>query len=409
MFIAIAMTLILFNEFIGDNILDTVIPSVYSGIMLLGVSLYNISLATLLISTFVVIAVFVYFVFIYFPSRHAYQKRVEKLSQTDVHAVTHSRTRYANNNNRRPSSGSSLFTKLEGYFSRLYRSLKHSIQYAVTFSSFYYIVQEKQKRQLEIIQWRDMNMILPHQGYVQTEKENDREEIAQQSMTRRSYIVSSTSISSLTSTSFSYAPIPAERMKGTILLISPLVSDSNPNRNDSVFHENGHRNGMDGGRERGERVITYSDPIREKRKIKSSALYDSTIAMQNMRLKFEPVPHLDVHEKDLDVPLTDLLEEFKNLLSIFAPDGILMTKTERLEAVDSFIDWKESRVLRIRVTRVRDEIVHTQLVNFFQFEEWFKNDFLHAMHKLVVDRFIDHALQFKPHVKKRVSRALLLL
>ena len=418
------MTLILFNEFLGDSMVDTVIPSVYSGIMLLGVSLYNISLITFLITFCVVTGVLGYLIFIFFPARHAYQRRLEKLNQSDAQVVTHSRSRYSKNNNRRPLNGLSFYTEKEGYFGRLYQDLKHSIQYTVTYASFYYVAQERQRKQREIMHWRDMNMILPHQGFVQELRREDYNDALTREPKHRQSNFSPTSSSASSSTFPSTFPNSSiERTVGMNLSTALWQLDSK--LNESVYNKNVDNKDKDTSsdekyeiedRDEDEdednyygRVITKSCN-KKQRRLMPSALYDSTIAMNNMRSKFYPEGlQEDEHVKDLDVPLLDLKLEFINLLTFFAPDGILMTEIESLEAVDLFNNWKEARILRIKISRVCGEIVHTQMINFYQFEEWFKIDFLNAMHGIVVDRFIDHTLQYQPHVKKRIAKSLLSL
>lgn len=416
------MTLILFNEFLGDSMVDTVIPSVYSGVMLLGVSLYNISLITFLITFCVITGVLGYLIFIFFPARHAYQRRLEKLNQSDAQVVTHSRSRYSKNSNRRPLSGISFYTEKEGYFGRLYRDIKHSIQYTVTYTSFYYVAEERQRKQREIMQWRDLNMILSHQGFVQELRREDYNDALTQEPKYRQSNFSPTSSSASSSTFPSTFPNSSiERTVGMNLSaalwqldskLNESVYNKNVDNKDTSFDEKYEIDGRDEDEDEENyygRVITKSFN-KKQRMLMPSALYDSTIAMNNMRLKFQPEGlQEDEHVKDLDVPLLDLKLEFTNLLTFFAPDGILMTEIESLEAVDSFNKWKESRILRIKISRICGEIVHTQMINFYQFEEWFKIDFLNAMHGIVVDRFIDHTLQYQPHVKKRIAKSLLSL
>lgn len=422
LFIAIPMTLILFNEFLGDSIVDAIIPSVYSGLMLLGVSLYNISLITFLITLCIITGMLGYLSFIFFPARHAYLKRLEKLNQSDAQVVTHSRSRYSKNNNRRPLNGLSFYTEKEGYFGRLYRDLKHTIQYTVTYTSFYYVAQERQRKQREIIQWRDMNMILSHQGFVQeVSREDYNDALVQEARHRRSNFSPNSSSASSSTFPSTFPPSSIQRtvdmnMPTELWHLDPKLNESMYSKkvdnkditSDEKYEIDDRDEDEDEDNYYG-RVITKSCN-KKQRMLMPSALYDSTIAMNNMRLLFHPEGlQVDEHVKDLDVPLLDLKLEFINLLTFFAPDGILMTEIERSEAVDSFNKWKESRMLRIKISRICGEIVHTQMINFYQFEEWFKIDFLNAMHGIVVDRFIDHTLQYQPHVKKRIAKSLLSL
>lgn len=269
-----------------------------------------------------------------------------------------------------------------------------------------------------------MNMILPHQGFVQELRREDYNDALTREPKHRQSNFSPTSSSASSSTFPSTFPNSSiERTVGMNLSTALWQLDSK--LNESVYNKNVDNKDKDTSsdekyeiedRDEDEdednyygRVITKSCN-KKQRRLMPSALYDSTIAMNNMRSKFHPEGlQEDEHVKDLDVPLLDLKLEFINLLTFFAPDGILMTEIESLEAVDLFNNWKEARILRIKISRVCGEIVHTQMINFYQFEEWFKIDFLNAMHGIVVDRFIDHTLQYQPHVKKRIAKSLLSL
>lgn len=402
LFIAIPMTLILFNETIGDTIIDTIIPSLYSGIMILGSTLYAISLATLLLPFCIITGVILYIIFVYFPSQRAHRLREEILHRCDAQAVTHSKTRYTNNSDRK-SSSSSYFGKLGGYFRKLYRNLKYSIQNTVTYTSFYYILEERRKRRSEITQWRDMNMVLPLQGFVQSEKKNGRDVSEQSSDVDSSnpspafvppkvivdMMIPTTSWKRRRSSNY---PPPAPPAPST-----PNDKEANktnvvPKFTKSVAVKKNVKN---------ERIIIKKSG--QKAHVKpSTALCDAKKAMKSMRNKLHPTACDEEHEKYLDVPVLDLLDEFEDLMKVFAPDGILMTEIERLEAVDAFNDWKESEVLRVKVKRVGDAVVYTQMINFHHFEKWFTTNFMRTMHGIVVDRFVDHTLRFGPYFKMRV-------
>ena len=393
------MTLILFNETIGDTIIDTIIPSLYSGIMILGSTLYAISLATLLLPFCIITGVILYIIFVYFPSQHAHRLREEILHRCDAQAVTHSKTRYTINSDRK-SSGSSYFDKLGGYFKRLYRNLKYSIQNTVTYTSFYYFFEQRRKRRAEITQWRDMNMVLPIQGFVQSEKKNGRDESGQSSDVDSStpspaFVPPKTIIDMMIPTTSwkrrrsSNYPTPA----------SPTPNNKENNKSNVVPKIT--KSVAVKKKVKNERIIIKKSG--QKSHVKpSTALCDATKAMHSMRNKLHPTACDDEHEKYLDVPVLDLLDEFEDLMKVFAPDGILMTEIERLEAVDAFNNWKEAEVLRVKVKRVGDAVVYTQMINFHHFEKWFTTDFMRTMHGIVVDRFVDHTLRFGPYFKMRV-------
>ena len=395
------MTLILFNENIGNAIIDTIIPSAYSGIMLLGSALYDISLATLLLPFCIIIGVILYLIFVYFPSYHAYRLRQEILHRTDAQAVTHSKARYATNKNHGPSSGSSFITNIERYFSRFYRNVKHSIQNTVTYTLFQYIAHEKQRRRVEISQWRDMNTILPHQGYVQIEKESCNDEYAQ----------TSNADSSPPSPTFVPPKIIVDMMipetswkrrrsSNFPLLQNEIKPDQTRIVNKNVKSVTLKKNEK---KVKDERIVIQKTGTKKKTYVRpSTTLCDAKKAMYTMRIKLHPTVTESEHEKYLDVPVLDLLDEFEELMKVFSPDGILMTETERSEAVEYFNEWKDSLVLRVEVKRVGDAVVYTQMINFSHFEKWFITDFMSTMHSIVVDRFVDHTLRFGPYFKMKV-------
>ena len=395
------MTLILFNENIGNAIIDTIIPSAYSGIMLLGSALYDISLATLLLPFCSIIGVILYLIFVYFPSYHAYRLREEILHRTDAQAVTNSKARYATNKNHGPSSGSSFITNIERYFSRFYRNVKHSIQNTVTYTLFQYIAHEKQRRRVEISQWRDMNTILPHQGYVQIEKESCNDEYAQ------------TSNADSSPPSPTFVPpkiivdmmIPETSWKRRRSSNFPLLQDDKKIDQTRIVNKNVKSVTLKKNEKKvkDERILIQKTGTKKKSYGRpSTTLCDAKKAMYTMRIKLHPTVTESEHEKYLDVPVLDLLDEFEELMKVFSPDGILMTETERSEAVEYFNEWKDSLVLRVEVKRVGDAVVYTQMINFSHFEKWFITDFMSTMHGIVVDRFVDHTLRFGPYFKMKV-------
>ena len=395
------MTLILFHKNIGAAIIDTIIPSAYSGIMLLGSALYDISLATLLLPFCIIIGAILYLIFVYFPSYNAYRLRQEILHRTDAQAVTHSKARYATNKNHGPSNGSPFFTNIESHFSRFYRNIKHSIQNTATYTSFQYIAHEKQRRRVEISQWRDMNTILPHQGHVQIEKKGYNDEYAQ------------TSNADSCPPSPSFVPpkiivdmmIPETSWKRRRSSNFPLLQIDKKIDQTGIINKNVKSVTLKENVKKGkdERILIQKTGMKKKAYVRpSTTLCDAKKAMYTMRLKLHPTVTESEHEKYLDVPVLDLLDEFEELMTVFAPDGILMTETERSEAVDFFNEWKDSLVLRVKVNRVGDAVVYSQMINFSHFEKWFITDFMSTMHGIVVDRFVDHTLRFGPYFKMKV-------
>ena len=163
---------ILLNDSIGDAVADTMIPGVYSSILLACVNLYTVSLFALLFPLCVVIGTMYYVLFIYRPAAAAHNNHVGKMKKIENHDSVSSRS--YQRLNRAPYVRSiysirAMRSNLMVYFIRVFRIIKYSVLHGVTSLSNQKIIEFNAKKVAMEKKWGDMNLPISYQGTIFTE------------------------------------------------------------------------------------------------------------------------------------------------------------------------------------------------------------------------------------------------
>ena len=110
----------------------------------------------------------------------------------------------------------------------------------------------------------------------------------------------------------------------------------------------------------------------------------------------------DVLNRYCEIPIPDLIDQFKEMLNLFYPDGIEMTTEEKEESCEMLIAWKDTHNLRIASEFVDGALVETQMLDFLLFDAWFTNVFVVTMSQMREARLLTYTLRYVPNVKRKV-------
>jgi hypothetical protein len=75
--VILPLSLMLFNETIGHVFIDYLIPSVFSGVLLVGEAMLSVSVALLVVPLMLIVGVPLYVIFLYRPAKLAVFRRLE--------------------------------------------------------------------------------------------------------------------------------------------------------------------------------------------------------------------------------------------------------------------------------------------------------------------------------------------
>ena len=103
-------------------------------------------------------------------------------------------------------------------------------------------------------------------------------------------------------------------------------------------------------------------------------------------------------EELFEIPVPDLLREFRNVFDFFYPDGILMSAMEREEVCELFEQWTQEQLVtgRSRVIFNGSIWEKVQTVAFSAFHSWFY-DLMLIVRGTMSDRLINHVLLTTSH------------
>jgi hypothetical protein len=125
--IAVPMTLFLLNDRIGDALINSALPSIFTGFFYVGSVLYGISLATLLLPIFLFVAVVLYFLCVYRPARAAYSQREKNMKLMSDQGMASTRSTRTNTRERKTNRKSSCLKNTVNYFRRVFSIMTHSL------------------------------------------------------------------------------------------------------------------------------------------------------------------------------------------------------------------------------------------------------------------------------------------
>ena len=391
--IALPMTIILFNEIIGEAIIDATIPALYSALLTLGAYLYSISLAALLITLFLVLAAANYWRFVYQPASVAYSRRKDKLKRLeseDHNASKFNRLRRSESIRAMKSSAATSQQSI-GYFRRLFNMMKHSVQHGVTLLSFRHTQRAKELNILK--KWCGMNRPSLSQGIVRTDEASPTAMMSPRSINRsftrsmssrsKSACRFPESITTMLAASTSSKFVEEKQRKSTL---EASMSMSGEDTNYSEF------------------VVTTASQANNRRAVTPYLLFTSKGAISHLRSRLSETFGRGV-AGSMDVTESSLFDEFRLMLDIFYPDGVALSPAEKEEACDQFTDWKDSVndhfILNFQET---SGLVEVRVIPFSMFEEWFSRDILSILQNNLPDRLLDNSLRHVPNMKKRLAR-----
>jgi uncharacterized protein YeaC (DUF1315 family) len=435
--IAIPMTLILLNDRIGDALLDSVLPSVFSGIFYVGSALYKISLATLLLPTFLSVAIVLYFLYVYRPARAAYSQREKNMRLMSDQGMAYTRSTRSHTRERKIKCKFPYLENTVNYFGRVFSILTHSLQHAVTYFSSYHIAVSRIKTFTQRKQWCDMNTPHSFQGSIPADAE----------MENIHFLSSS-----------------AHRYCQTIFNIPPEISNmmtSTTNWKRAYKEQAKNKKFADSLEDAGARVITRKqDAKMTVRQIKTPIFFSAEEALDVIRLNLiknssnktcevlnkridqfkrfaDSLQHAGAQDPDMnrrqmktlieainamrlnlikdssdspcdelnkycEVPIPDLVDQFRETMNLFYPDGIEMTTEEKEESCEMLTAWKDTHNLRITTEVIGGAIIETQMVDILLFDAWFTNVFVATMSEMREERLLNYTLRYVPKVKRKV-------
>ena len=136
--IAMPMSCLLLNEFVGGAIIDAAIPAIYSSLLVCCALLFSISLVALLISVIVVLVSTNYWAFVYRPASLAHSRRKRKLKMIAAGREFIEFNGTAAAASRRSSHSRARYHSepMSAYCGRVFHIVKRSLQYGITVLSY---------------------------------------------------------------------------------------------------------------------------------------------------------------------------------------------------------------------------------------------------------------------------------
>ena len=380
------MTCILFNEAVGNAVIDAAIPGVYSAILVLGAYLFSISLLALLVTFFLIFALANYWAFVYRPASLAHSRRkskIKKIMQGDSVSQKMSRLRRSASS-AGPTAGSKAQSEsISTYVWRILNIWKRSVQHGITLVSFRRIRHIKHLASLQM--WCGMNRSLVFQG-----------------MTLKDSNLSPESPGKSNSTSF------RRIQRQSSLFITPVCITDMMTATNGVKSPQGDkkRSGflphLNSGIDLPEqRVVTRMGGVSTKKGVTFQRLFNSRQFLSSLRSKIigSTISHSD---EPLSVLANDLFDKFEKLLEAFYPDGVALSAVEKSEACDLCRQWIDS------TNDENDEAYYRSpcgghMILYSVFEEWFIRVIMSSIKHALSDRLLDISLRHTLGATKRLA------
>lgn len=382
--IAVPMTVILMNEFVGDAILDAVIPGIYAAILVAGADLFEISVLALVLPFCVVVGVLCYLIFVYRPARNACNRRREKLKRVMGHEPIRKSKQFQQSSTSKYMQRSTFRVRTpSGYFRRVLVIIKHALQDGIAWLSCgEFRLRDPRKHQVQR-DWCNLNMPARSQGIIL--------EAPLATMTRQPSL--SRMLADASNQPMFLPPIKISDMMTTATQWKALY----------VKHQKGltGTNVADCLDEANQLVVTRPIPANDSiRKIKPLISFDPNDILT--RISTQLTLSNPNQRDNLDsVKIVLLFKEFEKMLEVFYPDGIALTTLEKIEACELFNNWKEEHYLS-RGLKGGDDAE----VSFQSFESWFHEDLLRTFQRNMQERLIGHTLNCVPNVRKRLQKGV---
>jgi hypothetical protein len=396
----VPISLILFNEMLGTLVVETILPGIYSGILIAGSEVLRASLIGLVVPLASIVGIAMYVLCVYHPAKHAMFRRLEA-KKVNWHrenyallGISSKRATVINEN-----GFIATFRKMKAFFTQV---IKVSLYYLQTYVVRFSVNKLKERldlRRSKENQWCNMNRCIhtysailmkgspaPKKLMIMSQKIDD--ELDELDLRIVQDQCSSKTISSISSSnkngSEAFSP-PQE-------IISMLVSIK---RKETFLKANNKFANI-----LSKNPIIRSNSLRSilENKTKAVFYFNSQEALSMMR------SHLFTSEFNSTscVSVSALVREHESLWGFLYPDGVAITETERSEFVTLFNEWKNDAILS------HDECVQLgittdiDMILFRLFEDWFNDLFIKLSNKKT-DRLIDQVLHTGSRIKKRVA------
>jgi hypothetical protein len=380
------MSVILMNEFVGDAILDAVIPGIYAAILVAGADLFAVSVLALVLPFCFVVGVLCYLIFVYRPARNACNRRREQLKRVASHEPISKSKKFQQRGSKKHLQRSTFRVRTpSGYFRRVLVIIKHALQDGIAWLSCgEFRLRDPRKHQIQR-DWCNLNMPARSQGIILEEPPATANMTRQPSLSRmlaeascNSMFLPPVKISDMMTTATKWKELYVKHQKG---LTGTKVGDSLDEANQLVVT----------------RPVPASDSIR---KITPLISFDPNDIISRIRVQLTPSG--PSQRDDLDSVRTDLLfREFQKILEVFYPDGIALTAHEKVEACELFNDWKEDHCPPKGLGLIGEDEAKA---SFQLFQRWFLGDFMCVFHRNMQERLIEHTLNCVPNMKKRPQK-----
>ena len=376
------MSFILLNDTGGSILIDSVLPAVYSSILILGATLYTISLFALLVPLLFVIGCVGYIVFVYQPVLAAHSHRTAALRQINQEAIILSKVKH-----RRQYASITQMKRSMSSLKKIFIVLKHAVQSMIINFSDRRVRIYAATRVAREKEWCRMNSPLSSQGKVSTTSRMTT--FPDKRVVKNAYAHVCTRMNMRVKTEKNKYTVPtqiAQMMtavtKGKriyqsheIVFDDPFSSDTSRTQDELV-------------------VIVSKSTVKSSRKLKSSVLFDTRDALVHMRSRlisdlWDPTNHFDVSESDLSAA-------FQNILEVFYPDGISLSFQEKAEAFEYFNEWKETLNQHFKLESNQQIYYQERMISFHLFEKWFTEDLMHVVNETMSERLLSHAFKCPP-------------
>lgn len=394
--IAVPMSVILLNAFIGDAIIDVILPGIYAGVLIAGAELYAVSSLALLLPICVAVVALCYFVFVYRPASDTHSHRKQELNR-----MRYGDSWYLFRSNRHNTTTWSATSCIKPVGT----IAKRSIQDSITWMSCGEVRLRDPKKRIVQRDWCYLNMAPASQGAILSASNNGTR---CHSFTSRHQLhavfLPPKRISDMMTSSTQWKSLYLNKMGSTTeeeedgLQTTPkgLSSDS---KNDSSLDK--AHTAIDAP---DQLVVTKqgSKDLQLKR-VTPAIVFDPIEVLFRMRSRLAASSNRTPLSGFDEVDAESLFEEYAYALQSFYPDGIPLSAEETEEAFDMFSLWKSSTYLHTRYEEDGEE--GRQMVLFHAFEEWFLNDLISVFRNSLLERLVSHTLRCVPIVRKRIMRA----
>jgi hypothetical protein len=377
------MSVILMNEFVGDAILDAVIPGIYAAILVAGADLFAVSILALVLPFCVVVGVLCYLIFVYRPARNARNRRREQLKRVMGHEPISKSKQFQQSGSRKYLQRSTFRVRTpSGYFRRVLVIMKHALQDSIAWLSCgEFRLRDPRKHQIQR-DWCNLNMPARSQGII--------------------LVAPPANMARQPSLSRMLADASCQPMFLPPVKISDMMTTATKWKALYVKHEKvltGTKVG-DCLDEANQLVVTRPVPANDSvRKITPPISFDPNDILSRIRSQLalsNPNQRVDLGCVRIDL----LFREFKKMLDVFYPDGIAITALEKVEACEIFNDWKEEHY------PCEGLIGEEAKVSFHLFEGWFIGDLMRIFQRNMQERLIDHTLNCVPNKRKRLLKGI---